>query len=83
MNLREVLEQQGLSEGVYLGDSVYAATDGFHIILFLNNGGAEMKNRIALDPHVITNLEHYHKKLCDMRMERHSRQLEEQDEGDD
>lgn len=47
---------------IYLGDSVYADFDGYHIILTTNNGfGAT--NTIALDPHVFYALIDYKKRL--------------------
>jgi len=37
----------------YLGDSVYADDDGYHIILTTENGYPDdSRNRIALDPEV-------------------------------
>lgn len=40
---------------VYLGDSVYADTDGFQIVLTTENG-MEPSNTIFLEPKVIGNL---------------------------
>ena len=47
---------------VYLGDSVYADFDGWHIVLTIENGyGAS--NRIALDPQVLDALDRYRESL--------------------
>lgn len=49
-----------MSERVYLGDSVYAEFDGYHIILTTNNGYPDdPRNRIALEPEVWQALRHY------------------------
>jgi|WetSurSiteA1Bulk_404760.scaffolds.fasta_scaffold755353_2 hypothetical protein len=42
-------------EKVYLGDSVYALFDGYHIVLTTNNG-LEDTNTIYLDPSVQVDL---------------------------
>ena len=47
---------------VYLGDSVYADFDGYHIVLYLDNGYGP-KNHIALEPQVLEALEHYRKRM--------------------
>jgi hypothetical protein len=47
----------------YLGDSVYAAWDGHHIVLTTENGYGP-SNTIALDPGVIRALEDYQKRLA-------------------
>lgn len=45
---------------VYLGDSVYAQYDGYHVILTTENGlPNDPSNRIALEPEVLRNLEMY------------------------
>lgn len=46
----------------YLGDSVYAAYDGYHIILTTENGDGPT-NRIALEPAVLNALADYQKWL--------------------
>jgi hypothetical protein len=48
----------------YLGDSVYADFDGYHIVLTTNNGYADdPRNRICLDPEVYANLTRFAEKL--------------------
>jgi hypothetical protein len=42
-------------EKVYLGDSVYALFDGYHIVIITNNGIKDT-NEIYLDPVVQVNL---------------------------
>ena len=42
----------------YLGDSVYAAFDGYHLILTTENGNGP-SNRIALEPEVMRALTQY------------------------
>ncbi len=49
----------------YLGDSVYARFDGYHIILYLDNGYGPHRE-IALDPNVISNFNEYVKRLTDI-----------------
>ena len=45
---------------VYLGDSVYAGFDGYHIVLTTNNGYPDdPRNRIVLEPEVYTALQSY------------------------
>lgn len=53
---------QNLSDPVYLGDSVYAHFDGFHIVLTTNNGSGP-SNEICLDSHVVEAFLHYQKRL--------------------
>jgi len=49
---------------IYLGDSVYARFDGYHIILETHNGYADdPRNQIALEPPVMNNLEMYRKQI--------------------
>lgn len=44
-------------EPTYLGDSVYAQFDGYHVILTTNNGYPDdPRNRIALEPEVLASL---------------------------
>ena len=44
----------------YLGDSVYADFDGYHIILTTENGYPDdPRNRIALEPQVLSALNNY------------------------
>lgn len=48
------------TQKVYLGDSVYAAFDGYHVILTTENGYPDdPRNRIALEPEVIHALNNY------------------------
>jgi len=48
----------------YLGDSVYADFDGYHIVLTTNNGYPDdPRNRICLDPEVFESLLRFKKKL--------------------
>ena len=45
---------------VYLGDSVYATSDGWHVILTTENGlPYDPSNKIMLDPEVQANLIKY------------------------
>lgn len=49
-----------LVEKTYLGDSVYADFDGFHVILTTENGYPDdPRNRIALEPPVFAALVKY------------------------
>jgi hypothetical protein len=49
------------SKKEYLGDSVYAQFDGYHIILTTENGlPGDPSNRIALEPKVIDSLKSYY-----------------------
>ncbi len=51
-----------IGKKVYLGDSVYATFDGYHIILTTENGVPEdPTNIIALDPNVLIALHIYTK----------------------
>ena len=44
----------------YLGDSVYAVFDGYHVVLTTENGlPHDPSNRIALEPSVIRALNNY------------------------
>ena len=44
----------------YIGDSVYAQFDGYHIILTTENGYPDdPRNRIALEPQVLSALKQY------------------------
>ena len=48
----------------YLGDSVYAEFDGYHIVLTTENGlPADPSNTIALEPTVYAALIRYHEWL--------------------
>jgi len=47
----------------YLGDSVYADFDGYHIVLTTENGGSVIGNTIAFEPPVMAALERYAKGL--------------------
>lgn len=47
-------------KSVYLGDSVYAEFDGYHVILTTRNGYSDdPRNRIALEPAVFFALRGY------------------------
>lgn len=49
---------------IYLGDSVYAEFDGYHIILTTENGYPDdPSNRIALEPSVLHALNHYAERI--------------------
>ncbi len=48
--------------GIYLGDGVYAAYDGYGIELTTNDG-ISVTNRIYLGPEVFQNLEEYVRRL--------------------
>ena len=51
---------------VYLGDSVYAAFDGYHIVLTTENGlPDDPSNTIALEPQVLQALNLYAERLKD------------------
>lgn len=51
---------------VYLGDSVYAAFDGYHIVLTTENGYlTDPSNTIALEPNVLAALNIYAERLKD------------------
>ena len=50
----------------YLGDSVYADFDGFHVVLTTENGlPGDPSNTIYLDPHVLAALGAYAKKIIE------------------
>jgi len=49
----------------YLGDSVYAEHDGFHLILTTENG-LGVSNTIFLEPIVLKNLDLYLKRMQEM-----------------
>jgi hypothetical protein len=53
----------------YLGDSVYADFDGYHIVLTTENGyHDDPRNQIAMEPQVLSALDRYRarlKVLCD------------------
>jgi hypothetical protein len=42
----------------YIGDGVYCSFDGYHIWLWTSNGLSDSE-RIALEPNVLDNLNHY------------------------
>lgn len=51
---------------VYLGDSVYASFDGYHIWLTTENGYPDdPRNKIALEPSVLGALISYHAALME------------------
>lgn len=44
----------------YLGDSVYAEWDGFHVVIYTDNGnGPNMVDKIYLDSHVLLALSEF------------------------
>jgi len=51
----------------YLGDSVYADFDGFHVVLTTENGYGP-SNTIALEPNVLKALDIYLKRLKEARV---------------
>ncbi len=57
-----------LAQTEYLGDGVYASTDGWHIILTGNAGGNQ--NVIYLEPAVLEALKKYVTKLEDIRRQK-------------
>ena len=57
---------------VYLGDSVYADFDGYHIILTTENGYPDdPRNRIALEPSVLDALNLYTRRIHEAQEEKH------------
>ena len=50
---------------VYLGDSVYAQCDGYHIILTTENS-VDVTNKILLDPYVFDTLVKYEQELREL-----------------
>jgi hypothetical protein len=57
----------------YLGDSVYANFDGYHIILTTENGIPEdPSNEIFLEPNVLQNIFEYSKNITKKLEERHN-----------
>jgi hypothetical protein len=58
----------------YLGDSVYADFDGYHIILTTENGYPDdPRNKIALEPEVMASLKAYEKRLNEFKADFHRR----------
>ena len=56
----EAVSKVDVSKPVYLGDSVYAETDGYALILTTNNGYPDdPRNRIYLEPDVYAGLVAY------------------------
>ena len=52
------------SQKIYIGDSVYARFDGYHIILETHNGFEDdPRNKIGLEPAVFDNLIIYRKQI--------------------
>lgn len=65
------MDKEMLDKKVYLGDSVYATFDGYHIVLTTENGvPGDPSNRIALEPTVLRNLSEYEKQLYKEREEK-------------
>lgn len=57
-----------MSHKVYLGDSVYAEYDGYHIILTTENGmPGDPSNTIALEPPVLDALQRYKEQLAALK----------------
>lgn len=53
----------------YLGDSVYADFDGYHVVLTTENGSpVDPSNRIACEPEVLTALDQFIKELRDSKL---------------
>ena len=52
-----------MEDKTYIGDSVYASCDGYHIILETINDGVNASNRIALEPSVMDALKRYESDL--------------------
>ena len=57
---------EDLSHRRYLGDGVYAGFDGFHIVLWLDDTGAQGPDAIALEPPVLSALWEYQKVLPEL-----------------
>jgi hypothetical protein len=57
--VRLTLKEKGGREMVYLGDSVYAENDGYHIILTTRNDNGPPSNIIYLEPQVCAELRKY------------------------
>jgi hypothetical protein len=52
----------------YMGDSVYAAFDGYHIILTTENGYPDdPSNRIAIEPQVLEAINRYATRIAQLR----------------
>ena len=62
-----------MTEKTYLGDAVYAAFDGYHVVLTTENG-ISISNTIFLEPAVMDALDTYNKRLRD---EAESKRIEE------
>jgi hypothetical protein len=55
----------------YLGNSVYASFDGYHIVLTTENGYPDdPRNQIALEPSVLRNLNDYNKRIYEFYKEK-------------
>lgn len=53
-----------MEKKIYLGDSVYASTDGYHIILTTENGMPDdPSNLIAMDDQVLSALDRFRHSL--------------------
>lgn len=54
----------------YLGDSVYAEWDGYHIVLTTNNGYLDdPSNTIALEPQVLAALKRFEQRVIEYCVE--------------
>lgn len=51
----------------YLGDSVYVDTDGYHVVLFTDNGDGP-RNEIFLDLSVLRGLIGYTEKVFELKI---------------
>lgn len=52
----------------YMGDSVYASFDGYHIILTTENGlPTDPSNRIAIEPQVLESINCYARRIAQLR----------------
>jgi hypothetical protein len=61
---------QNLPRKEYLGDSVYAQTDGYYITLTTENSSAvPPSNIIHLEPEVLVKLLQYHQRVAEARRE--------------
>lgn len=59
-----------LQDEEYLGDSVYVAHDGYHIVVTTSNGYADdQRNKIALEPSVLRRLYKYVEKFKEKNAE--------------
>lgn len=63
---REYFLNNILNTKVYLGDSVYAYHDGYHLVLETSNGyDDDPRNKISLEPIVYENLINFRNHIID------------------